>query len=838
MLLRGETHGPALHWDGVNYLAAARNLLAGEGLRNFDGSPYALWPPLYPLALAAATLGVFDPLEVALPLGALVFGLTVFAAGRFLERRLRSRFLAFAAPAVLALSPPLGDLAWWALSGPLFVLLSTLALIRADAFRAEGRTSALVGAAVFTALAWQTRYLGAAVALAAVVAIFLAPAASRLRRFGRAALFSAIAAGPTGLWLLRTSRAPGGLGAHRQPVDEGPGAVLAEIGSGLLRWMEFGRDASFSVPWSGLAALVFLAAVSRFLFRRPSRAGAAARERGAAVFGGFALAYGLSLALAVALGFTWHGVQERFLAPLYLPILVAAALALDLRFAREPGAATVFAGSGPGRRRARAAFRGVAAVALVSGAAGQAGSVRRAIEGANSEWASAGLAGRPWNASRTARYFRENGFEGPTYSNFPILLYHYAGGRGPHRPLPVTAAPPPPSTAEALPGPPWEEPLRRWFETAPEGALVVWAADEASDPYYAYGRPGLVESPGLSPLAEFPDGGVWRVSRRPPADPESAAAASPYRAAYERIASGAAGAPLASAGFDLYLGDGPPAGAGRGGASLVYLREPCARRDAEGEFRLRLYAPPGADPDDAARAGGAGFEEWAFRFREYGVVRDGRCIAIVPLPPGAGGGFYTEQRDAAGRLLRSASARIDRERFRQAYRELAAGEFGPPAGRAFFDLYRRGRTLAYLREPCAPEAARERFFLHLHRSSSSPSAPGSPGPGFENRDFDFPQHGAVLDGRCLALVELPAGGIRRIRTGQWVSGRGESWSLEIPGTEDSGRAPETEAEAEAGPAAGGGAGAEAGRGAAPAARRPGAGPGTRSGTRSGARSGA
>ena len=811
VLLRGETHGPALHWDGVNYLAVARNLLAGEGFRNFDGSPYALWPPLYPLALAAATLGIFDPLETALPLGALAFGLTVFAAGRFLERRLRSRFLAFAAPAVLALAVPLGDLAWWALSGPLFVLLSTLALIRADAFRAEGRTSALVGAAVLAALAWQTRYLGAAVALAAAVAIFLAPAANRRRRFARVALFSAIAAAPTGLWLLRTSRAPGGLGAHRQPVDEGLGAVLGEIGSGLLGWAELGGASSF-VPWSGLAAVVLPAVVSMFLFRRPSGADAAARERGAAVFGGFALAYGLALALAAALGFTWHGVQERFLAPLYLPILLAATLALDLRFARRPGEGAASGGPGASRCRARAAFRAAAALALASGVAGQAGSVTRAIEEANSEWASAGLAGRPWNASRTVRYFRENGLEGPTYSNFPILLHHYAGGGGPYRALPATAAPPPPSAAETLPGPPSEEPLRRWFEAAPEGAFVVWVADEASDPYYAYGRPGLAESPGLSPLAAFPDGAVWKVSRGPSADGESATAESPYRAAYERIASGAAGAPLAGAGFDLYLGDGPPAGTGGEGTSLVYLREPCTRREAEGEFRLRLYAPPGADPNDAARGGGAEFEEWAFRFREYGIVRDGRCIAIVPLPPGAGGGFRTEQRDPAGRLLRAAFARMDRERFRQAYRDLASGAFGPPAGRAAFDLYRRGRTLAYLREPCAPEAVDERFFLHLYRSSPGSSAPGSPRARFENRDFDFPQHGAVLDGRCLALVELPAGAIRRIRTGQWVSGRGESWSLEIPGAEDSGRAPELEDEPEAGPPVGAGAGAEAGRG--------------------------
>lgn len=794
VLLRGETHGPALHWDGANYLAVARNLLAGEGFRNFDGSFYGLWAPLYPLALAAATFGVFDPVEVALPLGALAFGLTVFAAGRFLERRLRSGVLAVSATAALALSAPLGDLAWWALSGPLFVLLSTLALVRADAFRAEGRTSSLVGAAVLTALAWQTRYVGAALALAVAFVVFLAPAANRFRRFGRTALFSVIAAAPAGLWFLRVSRGPGGLGAQRQPVDYGFGEAFVEIGAGLLRWAEFDRISS-PVPWSGAAALVLLASASVFFRRGAPRPAADGRGGSAAVFAGFALAYGLSLALSIVVGFTWHGVQARYLAPLYLPALVAATLLLDLRLAREPAPAD---GSGPPRRRRPAFLAAAAAAAVAAGLVGQAGSVVRAIEDANSEWASAGLAGRPWNDSRTARHFRENGLEGPTYSNFPILLYHYAGGIGPYRALPATAAPPPPSTDRPPPGQPPGERLRRWLETAPEGALVVWIADEGSYPYYAYGRPGLAESAGLSRLAEFPDGAVWRVSRRPATGAEPAAAASPYRAAYERIASGAAGAPVARAGFDLYSGGGPPAGPpgeSSAGASLVYLREPCTRQDTVGEFRLRVHAT-GAGPTDADSA--PGFEEWAFRFREYGIVREGRCLAIVPLPPGAGGGITAEQRDTAGRRLWAASARLDRERFRQAYREIASGGFGPPAGRAAFDLYLRGRTLAYLREPCAPDEAEERFFLHLYRASPGSSAP--PGPGFENRDFHFPQHGAALDGRCLALVELPAGGVVRVRTGQWVSGRGESWSLEIPVAEGSGsgRGAEPEVEPPAG----------------------------------------
>ena len=82
--------GVRLTPDSAHYIAAARSLLAGEGLLGFDGSP----SPLYPLLLAAASLGIFDPVVVAGPLNAILFGLTVFVVGRYLRQRLEFRFLA------------------------------------------------------------------------------------------------------------------------------------------------------------------------------------------------------------------------------------------------------------------------------------------------------------------------------------------------------------------------------------------------------------------------------------------------------------------------------------------------------------------------------------------------------------------------------------------------------------------------------------------------------------------------------------------------------------------------------------------------------------------------
>ena len=165
-LARMVNYGPGLvDADSLRYVSTAQTLLAGKGfLINAIGAPYTLWPPLYPLALAATGyLSGFDPLDVAGPLNAAFFALIVFAAGRWLRRRLESRFLAAWAAAALALAVPLVDAASWVMSEPLFILLTILALIHTDAFLTAGKTRSLAAAAAYGALAWQARYTGVAV---------------------------------------------------------------------------------------------------------------------------------------------------------------------------------------------------------------------------------------------------------------------------------------------------------------------------------------------------------------------------------------------------------------------------------------------------------------------------------------------------------------------------------------------------------------------------------------------------------------------------------------------------------------------------------------------------
>ena len=254
-----------------------------------------------------------------------------------------------------------------------------------------------------------------------------------------------------------------------------------------------------------------------------------------------------------------------------------------------------------------------------------------------------------------------------------------------------------------------------------------------------------------------------------------------YRAAYRATV---AGEPVLRSEFDLYLD----------GGTLTWVKEACSPEDTVHPFLVR--AVPAAVDDLPAWRREEGWEPLGFRFGHYGVRFDGRCLVRRPLPdypiqalhvgrwaPGAGSMLEaTIELPAAGPWV---------SRYRRELAAIAAGERGAPvasagpAGHAAFDLYLdpAGAALTYHKEPCAAEDVRERFFLHLFPADAAELAADGGQYGFANRDFDFADHGALLDGACVALAPLPAyeRGIARLRTGQFRRGRGQFWNVEFPG---------------------------------------------------------
>ena len=348
VLAREATYGASLSWDSLLYVAVAQNLLAGEGFVDPTGGPHTLWPPFYPLLLSGAGLGMLPPHDVIDPLNAVMFGATIFFVGQYLRHRIESRFLVVWACLTLALALPLSDLAASALAGSAFILLATLALIQADKFLDQSKVSSLILAAVFSALAWQTRHIGVTVPVFVGLLLLLQQGASLPQRAKRIGLFSLIAALPTALWLLRNYLAVGDLPGNRLPVDYSLSGILADVVNGLWGWTHYHQPASVWMSFESLplkiTALTLLALTVAILiiagwvyFREQREKRLSFNRRPYYVFGGFALAYIPMLIAAIMLGNTGHGVEPRYLAPLYIPLLIAIVFALDgfLRHERE-----------------------------------------------------------------------------------------------------------------------------------------------------------------------------------------------------------------------------------------------------------------------------------------------------------------------------------------------------------------------------------------------------------------------------------------------------------------------------------------------------------------------
>ena len=573
-LARVAVWGAGLHWDSVNYIEVARALLAGDGFTQpdwylFRADAYAIWPPLYPMLLAGSGLGAADPYDVAGPLSAVSFGLTVFVAGRWMARRLESPLLVMWVCLALALSVPLSRMATAALSEAPFILLATLTFVQADAFLRDGRRSALLWAVAFTALACLTRYIGIALILTVAPMLFFRGGAMGAR-VKLAVAYACMSALPLALWVLRnvllTGEPTGARSGESLSVAGTVGETLRAVSAWLLPGMSPER---FQVAASALAGglLILLAFFALRAFRN---------ARGAAPLPALFFAVYLLLLLP-AWTLAWEG---RYTAPLYVPLVLLAVLLCEppirqLRaWTMRPAFATVTS--------AAVALALVAWLALHVPL--QAREMRREnpidIDAREPLWSVPFL-----------QSIRAIELGGMVWSNGPAVLETYFGGGRDYRLLEY-------DRADAV--------VR--IRAAPPGASVVWFHDLAVSVRYGYDARDLRGLPALETVAERADGVVFVVGD---------GGANGWR----RLAEVVAGAePVASAFYDLHLIDG----------ALVYVRAPCERADMGRRVFLHIF--PSNANDLSAERGPYGFDNLDFTISRTGAYFEGTCIARAELP--------------------------------------------------------------------------------------------------------------------------------------------------------------------------------------------------------------
>ena len=101
-----------------------------------------------------------------------------------------------------------------------------------------------------------------------------------------------------------------------------------------------------------------------------------------------------------------------------------------------------------------------------------------------------------------------------------------------------------------------------------------------------------------------------------------------YRATYQRVVSGK---PAARSRFDVHLG----------GRTLFHVKDPCVREDVKSLVFVRVVPEDPKDLTGWRRR--RGFEYRHFLFPHTGLLFEGKCMAIVPLPDYPISGIRTGQ---------------------------------------------------------------------------------------------------------------------------------------------------------------------------------------------------
>ena len=618
-LVRTSTYGAAVWPDSTVYVSAALNFLDGTGLKDFADQNLTVWPPLFPLLLAFLSLFGLEPAEGGRLANAAAFGLTILACGFWLRRHLRSQPLALLAAASMAASLPLNHLAALLLTEPLFILFAMLALIWLERFLGE-RDSAwhrrtLLAAALFAALAAAIRYLGATLIFVGVLLLLMQrrPIVARLQQ---ATAFGFIASLPLAMILARNWILDGAPFGPRFPSSQTIADSLGQIAAGVGLWLLPGSLPSEATGalWATAGLALALSAAIVLLHLRGDAGRGALRSSwrlGAlAPFAMFVLLYLAFLSIAVRL--VQQPIDERYLAPVYLPLLLIGVFLLD-RMAALPTAGWLAIGK-------RVSVGLILTGALAHVALSARANLLRTAAALESGYTPLSYNARHWQESETLAHLQAHLPDGAIFSTDTYAIWWRGKELATQRKY------------AWLNNDYWHCSLNL-AENRPEDSYIVQFCQDAlegtgCDRLYDY-------FPDIQPLAQFSDGGLYRVPAGWRLDVKG------FSENLKRHgAASLSQEPLVRSVFDIHLDAG----------LISYVREPCTAEQAQAPFFLHLVPAALADLPEQRRQ--YGFDNISFEFQEHGKAADGRCSVQYPLPDYRIDAISTGQFHAEGDLWR------------------------------------------------------------------------------------------------------------------------------------------------------------------------------------------
>ena len=634
ILARQVNYGVGLMFgDSAIYISVARHLLMGEGFVDImDKTLYVKWPPLYPILLAAASLFGFDPLNVAGPLNAAIFGLTIAVAGHYLRQRIHSRFLILWTCLAILLSIPLTSIANTAMSEAPFILFVTLSLLHTDYFLRQGKRSSLLWAAMFTALACLTRYIGLTLPMTIVALLLLQHHTGSVAKVKHIAVYTLISVPPIALWMLRNFLLSGNPMGNRVTTVLPFLKILDEVISHLTRWLfldlSLGEFHVFADALTGIALLVLVIALGGIL-RAQQKAAAWTDLTSLCLFPAFTLVYFILLIQAVQ---TSEVIPiYRYVLPVYIPLLFTAVFVMD-RFLRAEQQRKLlgtindlpFIRTIVPRRVKQASLLTVLLSAALSLWLGWSVPINaRAIRQANEQIGPSASIARimaRYADSAVLQYMREHSIDDAIVSNLcQTCVYLYTDAAAHHHLRNISHWPAltsaslysgrradyhhTPSSQEY-----WYRYKVRQFigNTKGDVYLVYFHGKWGTWFYGGFQTPNLDMLPELELVAELEDGVILKVNK-------AYGNADAYRAITDTQ-------PLVRSNFDLHLNDN----------TLHYVRDTCRPDDTYARFFLHII--PHDTNDLPQHRQQYGFDNLNFDFYDHGVRFDGKCLASVPLP--------------------------------------------------------------------------------------------------------------------------------------------------------------------------------------------------------------
>ncbi|HEX8993438.1 MAG TPA: hypothetical protein VF784_17290 [Anaerolineales bacterium] len=259
ILLTTSKYGAGVSSDAARNLSTADSLLAGKGFVDMIGSPFVLWPPLYPLVMAGLSLLTgWSTFQAAWYLNVALYAVNLWLSGWLLYQIFKQKLIyAIAGALIVLLSRSTLRIYANVASEPLFATFMLLYFLVAAHYLQNSSRLAVWGMFVLAGLAMLQRYLGVVLFGVAAVAVFYK---ERWRGILRALAPAVISALPIAAWVVLHNLPQSG--ALFGPRDLGEMLPLENIGLSLTKilWWFIPRlsftDPILLHPWMVIAAVV------------------------------------------------------------------------------------------------------------------------------------------------------------------------------------------------------------------------------------------------------------------------------------------------------------------------------------------------------------------------------------------------------------------------------------------------------------------------------------------------------------------------------------------------------------------------------------------------------